>query len=62
MQYIVIEKHGGWQYAGIVTDEDGNVKVFDSLEDAILEKEDCQDGIIVGDEPIEVDEEEKVIP
>lgn len=49
MEYIVIEKHGGWEYSAIVTDEDGNVKIFDKLEDAEMEASDCQDGIVVGD-------------
>jgi len=55
MEYIVIEKHGGWEYSAIVTDEDGNVKIFDKLEDAEMEASDCQDGIVVGDAMIEPD-------
>ena len=47
--YIVIEAHGGLQYAGIVLDEEGNNKVFNTIEEASQEKELCQDGIIVGD-------------
>ena len=45
--WIVIEKHGGPEYAAIVTDTDGNNKVFDSLVDAEQEAADCQDGITV---------------
>lgn len=48
--YIVIEKHGGWEYAIIVTDENGNNKVFDTYEEAEIEAEDCQDGIIIPSE------------
>ena len=47
MSYIVIEKHGGAEYAIVVTDTDGNNKVFDSYEEAKTEATDCQDGIIV---------------
>jgi len=53
--FIVIEKHGGWEYATVVTDEDGDNKVFDNLEDAQEEADDCQEGIIVGDEMIDAD-------
>lgn len=52
MNYIVIEKHGGWEYAAIVTDQEGNVKIFDKLEDAEIEAFDCQDGIVVSDTKI----------
>jgi hypothetical protein len=47
MAYIVIETHGGPEYAIIVTDEDGNNKIFDTKEDAQIEADDCQDGIVV---------------
>ncbi len=47
--YIVIEKHGGWEYATIITHEDGNNKVFDTKQEAQLEADDCQDAIVVGD-------------
>lgn len=45
--YIVIEKFGGPLYASIVTDEEGNNKVFEDLFDAEIEADDCQDGIVV---------------
>lgn len=45
--YIVIERFGGAEYASIVTDEDGNNKVFENKSDAQEEADDCQDGIIV---------------
>lgn len=45
--FIVIECHGGPEYATIVTDEDGNNKVFDSREEAETEAADCQDGRVV---------------
>lgn len=48
-QYIVIEKHGGWEYAIVVTNEDGTNKIFDTIEEAQIEANDCQDGIVVGD-------------
>lgn len=47
MSYIVIEKHGGAEYAIITTNEDGENKIFDNLEEAQKEAEDCQDGMIV---------------
>ncbi len=46
--YIVIEAFGGPEYATVVTDESGNNKVFDSLEDAQNEANECQVGIVVG--------------
>lgn len=47
MSYIVIEKHGGAEYAIIVTDTEGNNMVFDEHEKAQAEADDCQDGIVV---------------
>jgi len=47
--YIVIEKHGGWEYAAIVTDRDGNNRIFDTIEEAQKKANECQDGIVVGD-------------
>lgn len=48
MEYIIIERHGGAEYAIIVTDPDGNNLVFDSREEAEAEAADCQDGLIIG--------------
>jgi len=45
--YIVIETHGGPEYAIIVTDEDGNNKIFDTRSEAEAEAADCQDGVVV---------------
>jgi hypothetical protein len=47
MSYIIIETHGGAEYAIIVTDPDGNNLVFETLEEAENEANDCQDGLIV---------------
>lgn len=47
--YIVIEKHGGWEFATIVTNEDGTNKIFDTVEEAQAEADDCQDGLVIGD-------------
>lgn len=45
--YIVIEKHGGAEYATIVMNEDGSNMVFTTFDVASLEAEDCQDGIVI---------------
>lgn len=45
--FIVIEKHGGAEYAIIVTNEDGENKIFDNREEAQAEADDCQEGIVV---------------
>lgn len=45
--YLVIEKHGGPEFAIIVTNEDGSNKVFDDNESAQKEADDCQDGIVI---------------
>lgn len=47
MSYIIIERHGGPEYAAIVTDQDGNNQVFDSYEEAQQEVDDCQDSMII---------------
>jgi hypothetical protein len=46
-KYIVLELHGGPEYAAIVTDVDGNNRVFENRKDAEAESADCQDGFIV---------------
>lgn len=45
--YIVIETHGGAEYAIIVTNEDGENLVFDTPEEAQIEADNCQDGVVV---------------
>jgi hypothetical protein len=47
MSYIIIETHGGPEYAIIVTDQDGNNLVFENRGDAEAEAADCQDGLII---------------
>jgi len=47
MEFLVIECHGGAQYAAICTDTDGNTLVFDNRADAEAEASECQDGIII---------------
>jgi hypothetical protein len=47
MSFIVIETHGGACYAIIVTDEEGNNRVFDERDEAEAEASECQDGIVV---------------
>lgn len=46
--YIVIEVHGGWEYASIVVNEDGSNKVFKTYDEAAAERDNCQDGVVVG--------------
>ena len=45
--YIVIETHGGPEYAVICMDEFGNNLIFDTIEEAQKEADNCQYGIIV---------------
>ena len=47
MSYIIIETHGGPEYAIIVMDEAGNNLVFEDLAEAEKEAGECQDGLIV---------------
>lgn len=47
MKYIILETYGGADYAIVVMDEDGNNKVFDSLEEAKKEASECQSGLVV---------------
>ena len=46
--YIVIETHGGPEYAIVCTNEDGENKVFDRAADAHkFADNECQKGIVV---------------
>lgn len=47
MAYIILELHGGPEYAAICTDPDGNNLVFNDYAEAEKEVDDCQDGRIV---------------
>jgi len=47
MCYIILELHGGPEYATVLTDQNGSNLVFESREDADDEAADCQDGIVV---------------
>lgn len=51
--YLVIETFGGLENAAIVTDQDGNNKVFHTKEDAQKEADECQNGLVVSEYPIE---------
>lgn len=44
-RYVVIEDFNGT--INLVTDEDGNVKVFDNRTDAYEEKDKCQHDVVV---------------
>lgn len=45
--YIIIELHGGPEYAHILINEDGSNMVFNSIEDAELEAKNCQEPVII---------------
>lgn len=45
--YIVIETHGGAEYACIQMNEDGSNMVFDTEEEAQIEAAECQYAIVV---------------
>lgn len=45
--YIVIETHGGAEYATVCTNENGENEVFETIEEAELYADDCQDAIVV---------------
>ncbi len=47
MNFLVIECHGGAEYAIICTDGDSNNLVFEEQEAAEAEAADCQDGRVV---------------
>ena len=47
MSFIIIECHGGPEYAIICTDENGNNLVFENREEAESEAADCQNGLVV---------------
>ena len=47
MSYIIIEIHGGSEYAIIVTDTDGNNLVFETFGEAENEANEWQDALIV---------------
>jgi hypothetical protein len=46
-QYLVLEMHGGPEYAALCTDTDGNNLVFDNKLAAEAEAAGCQDGLVV---------------
>jgi len=46
MRLIVIERFN-YDYPTIVTNEDGEPKIFDNYPEAQIEADDCQDGLIV---------------
>jgi hypothetical protein len=47
MAFIVIECHGGPQYAIICIDQEGNNLVFETEYEAQVEADNCQDGRVV---------------
>jgi hypothetical protein len=48
IMWIVIEKHGGPEYAIVCTDENGNNRVFDTKQEAETYADyDCQDGMAI---------------
>jgi len=49
MKFMVIDMWENLPSPAFVTDEDGNVKVFDTYDEAKEEADDCQDGLIITD-------------
>ena len=47
MVYIILETHGGAEYAIVATDEDGANLVFDTEQEALEASEDFQDPQII---------------
>lgn len=47
MSFIVLEIHGGAKYATICIDENGENLVFDCMEDAQKEADNCQEALII---------------
>jgi len=47
MCFIILEMFGGPEFAGIVTDEDGENKIFDNKKDAEAEAAECQEGMVI---------------
>ena len=47
MSYIELETFGGAEYTIVVSDENGQNKVFDDRDLAEAEAADCKDGIVV---------------
>ena len=45
--FIIIEAHGGAEYAAILMNADGSNKVFTTEEAANQETSQCQEGIVV---------------
>lgn len=52
MEYIVIETHGGLEYASIVTDESGKNKIFYDYDEALEEAAECQEGVVFPSEQV----------
>jgi hypothetical protein len=48
--FIVIEKSVGWEYASIVTNNEGMVQVFSDFDNAKEEAKCCQNGIVIGED------------
>ncbi|MEO7214697.1 hypothetical protein [Mucilaginibacter sp.] len=46
-EYLVLEMHGGAEFAVICTDEDGNNLIFTNKQDAEEEASNCQEGLVV---------------
>lgn len=50
MKFMVIEMWKNLPTPMFVTDEDGNVKTFETFEEAKIEADECQDGLVITDE------------
>jgi len=45
--YLVIETHGGYEYATICTNEDGENEAFETKKEAEKYASNCQEGIVI---------------
>ena len=45
--FIVLETHGGAEYAIVCVNEDGTNMVFDTKKEAQAEADNCQEGLVI---------------
>lgn len=47
MEYIVVDAMNGAQNAFVLSNEEGEVRIFDTPEEAQAEADECQHGVVV---------------